>query len=411
MKRMIYLLAALSAGAILMFMPLSCGRHRAPEEVEEARNDSIPPLGFWEDSLKMVEGTVGSGETFAGLMTRLGMQSDSAYVLSGKCGGVFDVRRMRAGNRYEAYYQPGTSPEILKYVVYHNDKIRMTVFSCADSLGVKSVSKPVDYQVRVSEVTITQSLWNDMIRADVSPMLIVSLEDIYAWTLDFFALQEGDSFKVLYGQSVVDGEVVAIDTIYYSVFTGGGKTVPAIMFDQHDGGNIYWKEDGESLRKAFLKAPLNFSRISSGFSYHRRHPVTGRVKAHTGVDYAAPTGTPVKSIGDGTVISAGWAGGGGNQVKIRHNSVWQTAYLHLSRFAKGIKAGARVKQGEVIGYVGSTGVSTGPHLDFRVWKNGTPVNPLSMESPSADPILPENRHALDSVYRLYRHMADSLASK
>ena len=139
--------------------------------------------------------------------------------------------------------------------------------------------------------------------------------------------------------------------------------------------------------------------------------MTGRVRAHTGVDYAAPTGTPVKSIGDGTVVSAGWAGGGGNQIKIRHNSVWQTAYLHLSRFAKGIKAGTRVKQGEVIGYVGSTGVSTGPHLDFRVWKNGTPVNPLSMESPSADPILPQNKHALDSVYFLYQHMADSLASK
>ena len=153
------------------------------------------------------------------------------------------------------------------------------------------------------------------------------------------------------------------------------------------------------MKKAFLKAPLRFSRISSGFSYRRKHPVTGRVKAHTGVDYAAPTGTPVMSIGDGTVISKGWSGGGGNTVKIRHNSVYTTAYLHLSRYASGLKVGDRVRQGDVIGYVGATGVATGPHLDFRVWKGGSPINPLTMESPSAEPVRPENLPLLDSLYK------------
>jgi murein DD-endopeptidase MepM/ murein hydrolase activator NlpD len=183
------------------------------------------------------------------------------------------------------------------------------------------------------------------------------------------------------------------------------------MYDQGDGGNIYWKADGESLKKAFLKAPLKFTRISSGFSYRRRHPVTGKVRPHTAVDYAAPSGTPVMTIGDGTVLSAGWTNGGGKTVKIRHNASYTTSYMHLSRFATGIKEGARVHQGQVIGYVGSTGMSTGPHLDFRVWKNGTPINPLTLESPAATPILPENLPALDSTHRVYRQIIDSLTTR
>ena len=147
------------------------------------------------------------------------------------------------------------------------------------------------------------------------------------------------------------------------------------------------------MKKAFLKAPLKYSRISSGFSYARKHPVTRKVRPHTGVDYAAPKGTPVMSIGDGVVTSRKYEGAGGNTVRIRHNSVYSTAYLHLSKFASNLKVGQRVRQGEVIGYVGSTGTSTGPHLDFRVWKNGTPINPLKMESPPAEPVKKENMAA------------------
>ena len=187
--------------------------------------------------------------------------------------------------------------------------------------------------------------------------------------------------------------------------------MPAIRYDQGDGSGIYWNAEGESMRKAFLKAPLRFSRISSGFSYRRKHPVSGKVRPHTGVDYAAPAGTPVMSIGDGVVISRCWAGGGGNTVKIRHNSVYTTAYLHLSRYASGLKTGDRVSQGQVIGYVGSTGVSTGPHLDFRVWKGGSPINPLTMESPSVEPLRKENLCALDSARIASKHTLDSLLSQ
>lgn len=165
------------------------------------------------------------------------------------------------------------------------------------------------------------------------------------------------------------------------------------------------------MRKAFLKAPLKFSRISSGFSYARRHPVTRKVQPHTGVDYAAPKGTPVMTIGDGVITSMKYEGAGGNTIRIRHNSVYSTAYLHLSGYAKGLKTGQRVRQGQVIGYVGSTGRSTGPHLDFRVWKNGSPINPLKMQSPPAEPLKPDNRQAFEHVYEKYRAQTDTIYAR
>ena len=165
------------------------------------------------------------------------------------------------------------------------------------------------------------------------------------------------------------------------------------------------------MRKAFLKAPLKFSRISSGFSYARKHPVTRKVQPHTGIDYAAPTGTPVMSIGDGVVTSMKNEGAGGNTVRITHNSVYKTAYLHLSKYGPGLKVGQRVRQGQVIGYVGSTGRSTGPHLDFRVWKNGSPINPLKMESPPTEPLRKENMSSFEEVHKKYRAQVDTICAR
>lgn len=385
-----------------------CRRNRgAVEETAVSEPAPLPPEGFRSDSLSLVEDKVREGETFTGLMTRLGMHHDAALSLAAASDSVFDVRRMRAGARVNAYY----SGDTLKYVIYEQDRIRRTVFRTADTLSAWKFSRPVESTREYADITISSSLWNDMVAAGVPTSLIISLSEIYAWTVDFFALQEGDRFKVLYEQKTCEGEVIAVDTVFYAEFLRGEAMIPAILYDQGDGGNNYWNAGGESLRKAFLKAPLKFSRVSSGFSYHRKHPVTGKVKAHTAVDYAAPTGTPVMSIGDGTVLSAGWTTGGGNTVKIRHNSVYTTSYMHLSKYASGIKAGAAVRQGQVIGYVGATGVATGPHLDFRVWKNGTPINPLKMESPPTDPIREENLAALDSTFRSYKHIIDSLTTR
>jgi len=401
--------------AFLVFMPGCNSRGKA---VEVEQKDTIqPPMGFWPDSLDMFEGTIRSGETFTDFMGRLGMEFGDIMALVDSCDTVFDVRKLRAGNRFRAYYYidstavDSTAVQPLEYVVYDQDKVNMTIFKCTAPVKVWKFSKPVEHQTIAADVTISSSLWNDMVKAGVSPLLIVSLSDIYAWSVDFFSLQEGDEFKVLYTQEVCDSEITSIDSIYFAEFIRDSTVLPAIHFDRHDGTDTYWGRDGKSLKKAFLKAPLKFTRISSGFSYHRRHPVTGKVRPHTAVDYAAPTGTPVMTIGDGTVVSAGWSRGGGNTVRIRHNSTYETAYLHLSRYGKGIKAGAKVRQGDVIGYVGSTGVSTGPHLDFRVWKNGTPINPLTMQSPPSDPLPEQYIPALDSLYEHYSHVYDSLRTK
>ena len=391
----------------VLLLSSGCARKRVSED-SGPQQDSIPPLGFFEDRYRMVEDKVKDGEIFTALMSRLGMEHQDALALAGECGEVFDVRKMRAGNTVKAYYGEGEAPQ---YVVYDQDRIHRVIFKTADSLAAWLYSRPVEVTREYADVTINSSLWNDMVEAGAPTMLIVSLSEIYAWSVDFFALQEGDRFKVLFDKKSCEGEFISVDTIYYAEYISGDTVIPAIMYDQGDGGNIYWKADGESLRKAFLKAPLKFTRISSGFSYRRRHPVTGQVRPHTAVDYAAPSGTPVMTIGDGTVLSAGWTNGGGKTIKIRHNASYTTSYMHLSRFANGIKEGAHVHQGQVIGYVGSTGMSTGPHLDFRVWKNGTPVNPLTLESPAATPILPENLPALDSTHRVYKQIIDSLTTR
>lgn len=395
--------------AALLLAVVACDRREAPVQEEETVVEALPPIGFRSDDFSCEESVVRSGETFTGLMSRLGLDMKQAYDLATACDSTFDVTRMRAGNVVRAYSD--TTSGALSYVVYEMDRIRQAVFQCRDSAAVWIYEKPVTTNRRYADVSISSSLWADMAKAGSSPALIMKLSDIFAWSIDFFGLQKDDRFRVIYDEKEVDGEPFAIDTVYFARFSReGSDDIYAIMFDQGDGGNVYWDEKGQSVRKAFLKAPLEFKRISSGFSYARKHPVTGQVKPHTAVDYAAPTGTPVVALGDGTVLSAGWAGGGGNTVKIRHNSVYTTSYMHLSKYGPGIKAGVHVKQGQVIGYVGMTGTATGPHLDFRVYMNGEPVNPLTLESPSAEPIREEFRAALDSTFQVRMAEMDSLAT-
>ena len=404
-----YFASLISALALVFFV--SCARssqQEVAEPVEEASDTLSNALGFCPDSLEMREGKVKSGQFFSNLLGSLGMTQKEAYDLTLACDSVFDVRTLRVDNAYRAYYGSDAS---VKYLVYDRDRASSIVFDCTPPYAAWVYEKPVSVESRYADVTINSSLWNDMRDAGVSPLLILSLSDIYAWTIDFFGLQKGDRFRVLYDEKMCDGEVLAVDTVRYAVFSHGGEDLPMVMYNQRDSGNIWWNEKGESMRKAFLKAPLQYSRISSGFSYARKHPVTRKVQPHTGVDYAAPKGTPVMSIGDGTVTSVKYEGAGGNTVRIRHNSVYSTAYLHLSKYASGLKAGQRVRQGEVIGYVGSTGRSTGPHLDFRVWKNGTPINPLKMDSPPAEPIKEENRPAFEAAASKYKARIDSIQAR
>ena len=365
-----------------------------------------PLVGFYPEFYDADTTEVRVGDSFTGMMNRLGLGASQAYLLTQRCEGTFDVRKLIAGKEVQAYYD--TTPagdRQLSYVVYVEDRIHSTVFQCVDSLAVWKVEKPVERVRRQTDVTINSSLWNDMIAAGGSPNLIMTLADIYQWSVNFFALQKGDRFRMIYNEMVSEGEVIGVDTVHFALYdaASGGKQVAAVRFDTGDGTlGTYWDKGGESLKRMFLKAPLKYNRISSGFSYARVHPVTGKVKAHTAVDYAAPTGTPVHALGDGVITKLGWdAGGGGNRIRIKHAQGYETSYMHLSKYAAGMKVGTRVSQGQLIGYVGMTGTATGPHLDFRVFQNGKAINPLSLNSPASEPLDKKFLPAFNALYDKY----------
>ena len=265
-----------------------------------------------------------------------------------------------------------------------------------DSVHVEHKQKEIEINTKTAAGTIETSLWDAVTKAEANPMLALEISEVYAWTVDFFGLQKGDKFKVYYETQSVDGEEISVNKIHAAWFKHYDKEYYAIPFYQ-DSILQFFDEKGNSVRRAFLKAPLNYRRIASGFSYNRMHPILKIRRPHLAVDYCAPTGTPVQAIGDGTIIHAAYSGGAGNYVKIKHNSVYITGYMHLSKYGKGIKVGKRVKQGDVIGYVGSTGLSTGPHLDFRVWKNGKHIDPLKMEAPPAEPVKEEKMNFFNQI--------------
>lgn len=342
------------------------------------------------------ENTISPGHSLSNILSSSGADANSINNLNLIPDSILNSRKINAGNKY-TIYNVNDSAHTLRYFVYHKSKQDFVVLEFLEDTIIASIfSKPAISKKRVSGAVITSSLWNAISDSELDINLALKLSDIYAWSIDFFGLQKMDSFIVYYSELYIDNEPIGIDSIYSAIFYHANHPYYAIYFEKE---NIkgYWDLEGNSLRKAFLKAPLSFSRISSHFTYARKHPIYKTVRPHTGVDYAAPAGTPVMSIGDGVVIAKGYKGGGGNTIKIRHNSVYTTAYLHLSKFASNIKEGTHVSQGQVIGYVGSTGSSTGPHLDFRVWKNGEPINPLKLESPPVEPI-PDNLKAeFDSI--------------
>lgn len=355
--------------------------------------------GLPVDSFFIETGKVGSGHHLSSILSRYGVGLGTIDTLARKSLGVFDLRKIREGNNYTVF-QSRDSLKKVEFFVYEITPVHYAVFQLSDSLHVFAGQKEVKYITKKSQGVIESSLWNTMKANNIDPMLALNLENVYAWTIDFFSLQKGDRFRLVYDEIYVDSVSIGINNIYAAQFDYYGKEIYAFRFDKNDSTG-YYNEKGENLQKEFLKAPLKFYRISSGFSSGRLHPILRIVRPHHGVDYAAPKGTPVLSIGEGTVISKGWAGGGGNTLKIRHNSAYTTQYMHLAGYADGISVGARVRQGQVIGFVGSTGLSTGPHLDFRVYRGGSAVNPLTIESPPARPVdqqyMPEYTAMKDSL--------------
>jgi len=355
--------------------------------------------GIVTDSLKIDRDEVKPGDNLGGILARLGVDKRIIGSLRTYTEGVFDIRKLRSGNTYTAMMSNSGDNKLL-YFVYAVNDTSYVVFDFRDSLNVHSDSKAVVRHLKSASGVINSSLWVTMQQSGLDPNMAVALANIYQWSIDFYAIQRGDSYKVIYEELSVDGKPIGIGEIHSAIFLHNGKEYYAYRFEQNNVTD-YFDDKGENLRKEFLKAPLKFSRISSRFSNSRMHPVLRIRRPHHGVDYAAPKGTPVHTIGNGTVTKAAYSGGAGRLVTIRHNNGYSTSYMHLSGFGPGIHAGASVSQGQVIGYVGSSGLSTGPHLDFRVYKNNVAIDPLKMESPPALPVNEKYRASFDSVKVMY----------
>jgi murein DD-endopeptidase MepM/ murein hydrolase activator NlpD len=367
----------------------------------------IREYGLAVDSFYIITGKVGRNQTLSTILGSYGVSNDTIYKLTLASDGVFNLRKIRMGNPYKVFCSKDTTHRMLHFI-YEHTPIDYVMFSLEDSIRVTRQEKPVRLQSREVSGMITSSLWNTMLDNGIDPMLAFELSEIYAWSIDFFGLQEGDAFKVFYEEQYVDSNYIGFGKIQGAVFYHAGEEFYAVPFIQ-DSVESYFDQEGNSLRKAFLKAPLRYSRISSRYSHNRLHPILKVRRPHLGVDYAAPIGTPVLAIGDGKIIKTGNTKGNGNWIKIQHNSVYATAYLHLSHYARGIQTGSYVRQGDIIGYVGSSGLSTGPHLDFRFYKNGYPVDPLKVEAPPVQPVSEENRPAYDSLLWLTMEKLNRIA--
>ena len=341
------------------------------------------------DSFHQVSGHIKRNGFLSSILLEHGITMQEIDILIKNSAAVFDVRKIRSGNNYTLFCSNDSTGRA-NYLVYEHDPSTCYVFSFNDSLNITEYRKEVKKVIKYASITIETSLWDAMMAGGMPATLVAGLSDIYAWSVDFFGLQKGDSFKVVYEEILIDDKSIGVGKIFGAQFTGSGSTIYAIPFIQ-EGKESFYDDGGNSLRKAFLKAPLHFSRVSSRFSSARMHPILRIRRPHYGVDYAAPVGTPVLAIGDGRVTLAGFENGSGRIVRITHNSVYSTAYLHLSRFGDGIASGSFVKQGDIIGYVGSSGLSTGPHLDFRFYRNGSPVDPLKVEAPSVEPVAEANK--------------------
>jgi len=399
-KKIAYFLLLLFSGILFTVNPGCIKTTGAFSELLSTDSITAPKAvhtryGISYDSLNIIEGKIRRNQFLSDLLSEYGVPYPDINQVVQLSREVFDVRKIKRGNPY-VVFQTKDSLNRTRYVVYEHTPTDYIVFDLGDSINVYKETKQIISEQKTASGIISVSLWNTINEKNLNPVLVNDLSEIFAWSIDFFGLQKGDSFKIVYEEQYVDSTSIGISKIYAAWFNHMGEDFFAIPFVQNN-SESYFDINGNSLRKAFLKAPLRFSRISSRFSNSRLHPILKIRRPHHGVDYAATVGTPVHAIGDGKIIKTGYFGGAGRMVKIRHNSVYTTAYMHLSRYGKGVKSGKYVKQGDIIGYVGSSGLSTGPHLDFRFYKYGTPIDPLKVKAPPVEPVSEENREDYEKV--------------
>jgi len=359
------------------------------------------------DTLRFEKHTIVSGESFGALLGKRGIGTAQIYKIAAAVENDFNVRRISAG--IEVQFATGDSSLFPAFFIYPESKYEYWIIGLQDSIYAKKVEKEREVRRRAISGTIDDALYLSVGRSGGTQALAMSLVEVYAWTIDFFRLQKGDAFSVIYEEEYVDDTVyVGFKSIVAANLTHMGNDFYSFPYENELGFHDYYDEEGRSLRKTFLRAPLNFTRISSRYSGRRFHPVQKRWKAHLGTDYAAPTGTPIMTTADGVIIAAQYTSANGNYVKVRHNSTYATQYLHMSKIKPGIRNGAKVKQGDVIGYVGSTGLATGPHVCYRFWANGRQVDPYKQKLPDAKPLTADRMEAYQSYMTRLKVELDSL---
>ncbi len=343
-------------------------------------------FGFNLDSFMVYQGQIGRNQFLADILLPHHLTYPEIQKVADSAREVFDVRKINEGKRYTLLCRRD-SLEKAAYFIYQPDMVNYIVYELCDSMRVYKGLKSVETRERTFEGEINSSLYVTLDQGGAPTELALQLASLYAWTIDFYRIQKGDKVKIVYEENYVGDERAGLGNIIAANFEHSNRDFYAFRFAQ-DSIPDFFDEEGNSLRKAFLKMPLKYGRLTSGFTKRRFHPVQKRFKAHLGTDYAAPTGTPILAVGDGVVIESTFKQYNGHYVKIRHNSTYTTQYLHMSK--RMVKAGEYVRQGETIGLVGSTGLATGPHVCFRFWKNGSQVDHRQEEFPPSEPIVPEN---------------------
>ena len=354
--------------------------------------------GFALDTFQVFDHTIENGQFLADILMAYKLDYPSVEKVVANSKDIFDVKHLRVGKPYTILTKDSTAQA--DYFIYEPSVYEYVVFHLKDDFKVERFERPMTSEVHTAAGTLESSLWNAIVGQGLSYDLASKMEDALQWSVDFHHLQKNDEFRLIYDQNFIEGEEVGIGAVHAAYYKTGSNEYHAIYYDN---GEIsgYFDLEGQPMKRGFLKAPVKYSRISSYYNLNRFHPILKRRRPHYGTDYAAPYGTPIYAVGDGVVSRASYTKGNGNFVKIKHDATYETQYLHMQKFAKGISPGVHVKQGQVIGYVGSTGLATGPHVCFRFWKNGKQVNHLKIKFPPAKPLPAEDMPAFEALRDKY----------
>ena len=388
---------------------ISCSQKKSTPALTENSKEIIVHIpefkfGINLDSFRYETHKIKWGQNFSDILSRRGLSNKKIYDASLAIKPFFNLKKLKNGNFFNLFYKHNNPKP--SFFVYEISVYDYLVCSLDESVEASITKRKITYKEKKIEGKINSSLYLSFDDLNYPIELVNKMVDIFAWQIDFFRINPGDHYEILYTEEIIDSVVVGISNVKAARFTHNEKDFYAFSYNQGL-GNDYFDENGKSLRKTFLRSPLNFYRISSRYRKKRFHPVLKRYRDHLGTDYAAPRGTPIMTVADGKIIEARYGRNNGYFVKVKHNNIYSTQYLHMSKFAKGIKPGKNVRQGDIIGYVGSTGLATGPHVCYRFWRNGKQVDPYKQNDlPDGEPILAQHLSAYNYVKEKYLKILD-----